>query len=157
MFPNESEVPISNFVVHPGDSMFVEVEYLPNLHSVDFTICDFAADVDKCVTPVQSVPGPSGYGGEWTVERTEEWSQLPRLTNFGVLWISSANVLTSQNGSWQSMGSVYNTTNVLIDCAGNELASDGDNPSIGSTGFREQWFNWGYRTDPINTSNCYRV
>lgn len=149
--PGESEVPIDNLPIDPGDHMNVIVFYDTSSHLGNFILVD--ETTDQGVDLTQRVPGRTGSQSEWVVERscTGDPCTFHQLGNFGTEHISYAggavtNGNTSSPFSLTPNGAVPGADPQQIpmtDCKETQFLAWPDYPSASDQGFDDIWQNYG--------------
>lgn len=156
--PQNTEVLISDFAVHAGDNMAVNVGWDPATYTAAFLVVDYTTGV--AAPPItETVKGASsGDTAEWIVERSETDPIYPPLTKFGTEAIVNGAADQTIDGSttvdYIGQLSDYYPLD-MTDCSGyeNETGTPAlavPSANVDSEGdFTDTWENGGPPGDPV--------
>ncbi len=106
MFPDESQLEVTNIGVTAGNSVETSATYSYSTHHATFAICNLSKNI--CGTAVQTSPGPPAGTAEWIMERTTVGGKLPYLADYGTLSVSKAKACDNSNSSCHTISGLGN-------------------------------------------------
>ena len=137
MFPDESQLEVTNIGVTAGNSVETSATYSYSTHHATFAICNLSKNI--CGTAVQTSPGPPAGTAEWIMERTTVGGKLPYLADYGTLSVSKAKACDNSNSSCHTISGLGNAFRwTMLTCNQQTIMSETSGLS-GGNAFTATW------------------